>query len=93
MLHTHTHTCVYKIKTFSLTLTYYSFYPQEFLNAAADNLKVDSYLECSSKSTHKFYEHNGYKIIKQYKLKYKEETFKPDGDEMAVTMMVRKPNV
>lgn len=61
----------------------------EFLNAAADNLGVPSYLECSSVRNVNFYEKNGYKVVKDYELKYKDDVFKPDGVEKGIRAMVR----
>ena len=34
-------------------------------------------------------EKNGYKVIKDYELKYKDDVFKPDGVEKGIRAMVR----
>lgn len=61
----------------------------EFLNAAADNMGVPSYLEYSSVQNVKFYEKNGYKVVNEYEAKYKDDIFKPDGVDKGVRGMVR----
>ena len=50
---------------------------------------VPSYLECASVRNVNFYEKNGYKVVKDYELKYKDDVFKPDGVEKGIRAMVR----
>jgi hypothetical protein len=57
-----------------------------FLVESARRMNVPAYLECSGEKNERFYKNNGYALMQRYELKYKDQTFSPNGGMAAMVL-------